>query len=358
MSQGGVMIMAGGTGGHIFPALAVARDLMAREVPVAWLGSRGGMEERLIPDTGIPASWIRIKGLRGKGLLSWLVAPFRLMVALIQAGSALRKNRPSVVLGMGGFAAGPGGMMARLMGIPLVIHEQNSVAGMTNRLLARMATRVLQAFPGSFGSDEGVATVGNPIRAEIADLPVRDERATGAVRVLIIGGSRGAMIFNQIVPEALSLISASQRPEVLHQCGEQHLEATQKAYGVAGVNGQVQQFIADMASAYQWADLVICRAGAMTISELAAVGLPSVLVPYPFAVDDHQTGNARYLADANAAVLLPQTELTAQSLAEVLENISGDPELLRNMGQQARSIASPDAARRVADVCLQAGGLQ
>lgn len=358
MSQGGVMIMAGGTGGHIFPALAVARDLMAREVCVAWLGSRGGMEERLIPDTGIPASWISIRGLRGKGLLSWVVAPFRLLIALVQAGKVLRQNRPSVVLGMGGFAAGPGGMMARLMGIPLVIHEQNSVAGMTNRLLARMASRVLQAFPGSFGSDDGIATVGNPIRAEIADLPVQDERTEGPVRVLVIGGSRGAMIFNQIVPEALRLITDPQRPEILHQCGEQHLEVTKMAYENAGVTGQVQQFIADMASAYQWADLVICRAGAMTVSELAAVGLPSLLVPYPFAVDDHQTGNARYLADADAAVLVPQTELTAKRLAEVLEDISHDSELLRSMGQQARSIASPDAARRVADICLQAGGLQ
>jgi UDP-N-acetylglucosamine--N-acetylmuramyl-(pentapeptide) pyrophosphoryl-undecaprenol N-acetylglucosamine transferase len=358
MNQGGVMIMAGGTGGHIFPALAVARDLMAREVPVAWLGSRGGMEERLIPETGIPGSWIRIKGLRGKGLLSWIVAPFRLMLALVQAGSALRKNRPSVVLGMGGFAAGPGGMMARLMGIPLVIHEQNSVAGMTNRLLARMASRVLQAFPGSFGSDEGVVTVGNPIRAEITDLPVHNERAEGPVRVLVIGGSRGAMVFNQVVPEALGLISESRRPEVLHQCGEQHLEVTQKAYEAAGVDGQVQQFIADMASAYQWADLVICRSGAMTVSELAAVGLPSVLVPYPFAVDDHQTGNARYLSDAGAAVLLPQDELTAKSLAKALENISRDPVELRHMGDKARSIATPDAARQVADICLQAGGVQ
>lgn len=360
MNQRPIMIMAGGTGGHIFPALAVARDLMARDIPVVWLGSPNGMEARLIPETGIPIAWMRISGLRGKGLLNWLTAPFRLLFAMGQALRALRHYRPRVVLGMGGFVAGPGGAMAALMRIPLVIHEQNSVAGLTNRLLSRVASRVLQAFPGSFGPDREALTVGNPVRPEISAVPAPKERHRSSgdkLRVLVIGGSLGAQAFNELLPEAITALDESERPEIWHQAGEKKIEDARALYRRAGVEARVEPFIADMASAYGWADLVICRAGALTVSELAAAGVASILIPYPFAVDNHQTGNARYLSDAGAAILMPQETMTPKSLAECLIELARDRERLNSMAGKARSLARPDATRQVADICLQAGGV-
>jgi UDP-N-acetylglucosamine--N-acetylmuramyl-(pentapeptide) pyrophosphoryl-undecaprenol N-acetylglucosamine transferase len=333
---------------------------MARDIPVVWLGSPNGMEARLIPETGIPISWMRISGLRGKGLLNWLAAPFRLLFAMGQALRALRHYRPRVVLGMGGFVAGPGGAMAALMRIPLVIHEQNSVAGLTNRLLSRVASRVLQAFPGSFGPDREALTVGNPVRPEISAVPVPKERHRSSgdkLRVLVIGGSLGAQAFNELVPEAIAALDESERPEIWHQAGEKKIEDARALYRRAAVEARVEPFIADMASAYGWADLVICRAGALTVSELAAAGVASILIPYPFAVDDHQTGNARYLSDAGAAILMPQETMTPRSLAECLIELARDRERLISMAGKARSLARPDATRQVADICLQAGGV-
>lgn len=360
MNQRPVMIMAGGTGGHIFPALAVAQDLMSRNVPVVWLGSRDGMEARLIPDTGIPIAWMKISGLRGKGVVSWVMAPFRLMVAMGQALSALRHYRPRMVLGMGGFVAGPGGAMAAVLRIPLVIHEQNSVAGLTNRILSRMATQVLQAFPGSFGAKTNISTVGNPVRDNITHVASPAERmkdSSGQLKLLVIGGSLGAQVFNQNLPSAIAQLSMAERPEVWHQAGVKKIDEARAAYQEAKVEARVDPFIKDMAEAYSWADVVICRAGALTVSELAAVGVASILVPYPYAVDDHQTGNARYLSDQGAAILMPQSEMSQEHLAEKILELSRNRERLLSMAEKARSLSHPDATKQVADVCLALGGV-
>jgi UDP-N-acetylglucosamine--N-acetylmuramyl-(pentapeptide) pyrophosphoryl-undecaprenol N-acetylglucosamine transferase len=359
MNQRPIMIMAGGTGGHIFPALAVARDLMARDIPVVWLGSRNGMEARLIPETGIPIAWMKIGGLRGKGFMTWLAAPFRLLVAMGQAFRALRHYHPRMVLGMGGFVAGPGGAMAALMRIPLVIHEQNSVSGLTNRILSRLATRVLQAFPGSFDEDLNAQTVGNPVRPEISSVALPEQRlrpSKSRLSLLVVGGSLGAQVFNELVPQAVAALAEGECPEIWHQAGEKKIEEARAAYRAAGVEARVEPFIEDMAAAYTWADLVICRAGALTVSELAAAGVASILVPYPYAVDDHQTGNARYLSEAGAAILMPQASMTPASLTEQLIDLMKHRERLISMAQKAHAQARPDATRQVADICLQVGG--
>ena len=351
-SQRPVLIMAGGTGGHVFPALAVAEQLMAAGVAVAWLGTRNGLEARVIPPTGIPVYWIRVSGLRGKGLLRKLVAPFVLLWALLQALWLLLRIRPLAVLGMGGFVTGPGGMMAWLLRRPLLIHEQNAVAGLTNRLLAPLAKSVMEAFPGSL---KNALHTGNPVRASLlAAATEKSMPGQRKPRLLVVGGSLGASVFNETVPGVLARLGSG-HPEVWHQTGLKHLQATQQAYRHAGAEARIEAFIDDMAAAYQWADLVLCRAGAMTIAELAVMGVASVLVPYPYAVDDHQTGNARYLSAAGAAVLIPQPEFTEQRLAEALQLIS-DPEKLQQMGRRARQLARPDAARQVANQCLQWSG--
>ena len=351
-----ILIMAGGTGGHVFPALAVARELRAQGAEVVWLGTRLGLEARVVPEAGFPVAWIRVSGLRGKALGQRLLAPFMLALALLQSLWVMVKLRPAAVLGMGGFVTGPGGLMAWLLRRPLVIHEQNSVAGLTNRWLAPLARQVLVGFPGAL---PGALHTGNPVRTDIADLPVPEERLerhVGAPRLLVLGGSLGAQALNETLPQAIARLPGSLRPEVWHQTGVRHLDAGRAAYAAAGVPARVEAFVDDMAAAYGWADLVVCRAGALTVAELAAAGIGAILVPYPHAVDDHQTGNARYLADQGAALLLPQPALDAARLAELLQSLFGDRQRLRAMAQQARALAQPAAAQQVAQACLAAAG--
>ncbi|MBD3640877.1 MAG: undecaprenyldiphospho-muramoylpentapeptide beta-N-acetylglucosaminyltransferase [Marinobacter sp.] len=351
------LMMAGGTGGHVFPALATARALESRGHEVYWLGATGGMEQRLIGDTDIPLSLIHISGLRGKGKLALLLAPFRLMRALGEAFTVVRRIRPDCVVGMGGFVTGPGGLAAWLTRTPLVIHEQNAIAGMTNRILVRFANTVLEAFPGSFGADVVTRCTGNPVRQDLASLPEPETRMagrTGQLRVLVVGGSLGARVFNQQLPEALALIPEAERPEVRHQCGEKNLDEAKAAYEAHGVTASIAPFIKDMAEAYSWADVVICRSGALTVSELCAAGIGAVLVPFPHAVDDHQTANARQMVDAKAAVLIPQPKLTPAVLAETLQDLAKDRTRVMNMAKAARTLARPDATERVVNYCLEA----
>jgi UDP-N-acetylglucosamine--N-acetylmuramyl-(pentapeptide) pyrophosphoryl-undecaprenol N-acetylglucosamine transferase len=355
-----VLVMAGGTGGHVFPALAVARVLRERACEVVWLGTQAGIEARLVPAAGIEIEWVRVSGLRGKGVLGWLLAPFRLVRAVRDALAAVKKRNPDVVLGLGGFASGPGGVAAWLTRRPLVIHEQNAIAGLTNRLLSRLARTVAEAFPGSYGgAARGVVVTGNPVRAEIESLPPPAQRLAGRgkPRLLVFGGSLGAAALNRLVPAALALLSPAERPEVLHQTGRSRRDEVVRAYAGAGVNADVREFIDDMAAAYAWADVAVCRAGALTIAELAAAGLPSLLVPYPHAVDDHQAANARYLANRGAAVLLPEATLTAERLAQELKQLTGrDPRRRLAMAEAARAAAVPHAAEHLADLCLAAIG--
>jgi len=354
-----VLIMAGGTGGHVFPALAVAEELVARGVAVSWLGTRRGLEARVVPAAGYPLETMRVSGLRGKGLMRLLLAPFMLLVTLLQALVILLRLRPRAVLGMGGFASGPGGVIAWLLRRPLLIHEQNSVAGMTNRWLAPLARTVMEAFPGSLPAKYRPLHTGNPVRREITRLPEPAERLArrqGALRVLVIGGSLGAHALNAAVPAAMTWLSPGNACRVRHQTGAADLDAVQQAYAAAGIDAQVSAFIEDMAAAYAWADLVICRAGALTVAELAVVGVAAILVPFPHATDDHQTGNARFLADAGAAVLVPQEALDPERLGRMLDDFAAQREVLLEMAGRARSLALPQAARRVAELCLQAAG--
>jgi len=350
-----VLIMAGGTGGHVFPALAVAHDLIARGRDVVWLGTPRGIENRLIPAAGIPLERVRVAGLRGKGALSWLLAPFRLLLALWDALRIVRRVRPSAVLGMGGFAAGPGGVAAWLLRRPLVIHEQNAAAGLTNRLLAGIAREVLQAFPGSFSVRVNAHTIGNPVRTDIIEIAPPSERFAGRegpLRILVLGGSQGALALNRSVPEAVALLNDSAAVEIRHQAGERTYGEAVQAYKDSGVQAEVLQFIDDMAGMYAWADVVVCRAGALTIAELAAAGVGALLVPFPAAVDDHQTKNARYLVDADAAVLMPQAQLTPQSLAAELQRCIADRNLVRERAVRARELAKPAATVDLVEACL------
>lgn len=352
MANKTVMIMAGGTGGHIFPAMAVADVLKGRGWQVVWLGAEGGMETRLVPQHGYAIETVRIAGIRRNGLKRWLGLPWMLARALARTGALVRRYRPDIAVGFGGYTGFPGGLMNRLMGRPVVLHEQNSVAGLTNRLLSKIASRTLYAFPGAFPDPAG--RVGNPVRADIAALPAPAARFAGregALRVLVVGGSLGAKALNEILPRALALIPAAARPQVVHQAGVKQIDALKANYAAAGVEAECRPFIDDMAAAYAAADLVICRAGALTVAELAAAGAASVLVPLPTAVDDHQTGNARYLADAGAARLMPQAELTAEDMAAFLQQLTREACL--EMAGRARALAIVDAAERVADICEQ-----
>lgn len=351
-----ILIMAGGTGGHVYPALAVAAELKSRGAEIVWMGTRTGLEARVVPEAGYPVEWIGVSGLRGKGWSTWLAAPWRLLRALAEALAAMRRTAPRVVLGMGGFASGPGGLAAWLLRRPLVIHEQNAVAGLTNKLLARLARSVLEAFPDTFPERRGARCVGNPVRAGILALPAPEERMAGRggrVRLLVLGGSGGALAINTLVPAALAKLPEAQRPEVRHQAGRT-LEAAQAAYREHGVDADLRAYIEDMADAYAWADLAVCRSGALTVSELAAAGLGALLIPYPFAVDDHQRVNGEYLTARGAADLFPQAELDAERLAERLESLCGDRERLRRMASAAREVSWPNATREIADTCLEA----
>jgi len=358
--MGPVMVMAGGTGGHVFPALAVAERLRESGREVFWLGTPRGLEARLVPQQGIPLERLSVEGLRGTGPKRWLLAPLQLTLALMQAFRVIRRRRPGVALGMGGFAAGPGGLMAWLLGVPLVVHEQNRLPGLTNRWLARLAVRVFEAFPGSFPAHRRAQACGNPVRREIVALAAPEVRwagRSGPLRLLVLGGSQGARVLNETLPTALALLPVETRPQVRHQAGALTLEAAQAAYRACGVAAEVTPFIQDMAAAYAWADLVVARAGALTLSELAAAGLGALLVPFPYAVDDHQTHNAAWLVEAGAARLLPQAQLTAERLAAELQPFVEDRRRALTLAEAARAQAETAAAETVARACLALGGL-
>ena len=354
MSARPVLIIAGGTGGHVFPALAVAQVLTGRSVPVVWLGTPNGLEARVVPEAGLTLETVSVRGLRGNGLVGWLKAPWMVARAMVQALAVIRRHRPRVVLGMGGYVAGPGGVMARLRRLPLVIHEQNAIAGFTNRLLSRLATRVLTGLDAPFPQGVAAEFTGNPLRAGIAGRPTAGGRAhAGRPRLLIIGGSLGALSLNRTVPQAIAALPEADRPDIRHQAGRRTLGIARSAYAEAGVEARVDAFIDDMAEAYRWCDLVVCRAGALTVSELAAAGVPAVLVPFPHAVDDHQTANARFLVDAGGARMIADHELDPETLAGLLSELLGDRERLRAMGDAARRVGRPAAAERVADICME-----
>lgn len=368
-----ILIMAGGTGGHVIPALSIARYLRSEGVVVEWLGTERGLESRLIPNEGIRLHTIGISGLRGTGLLRRLLSPFVITAAVIQSCINIIRYRPHCVLGMGGFATGPGGIAAWLMRRPLLIHEQNAIAGFTNLMLMPFATIVMEAFPGAFVRKrqhddsllsrwasrraDTVQVVGNPVREEISHLPETQDRGDDdPLRVLVVGGSRGAASINVVVPVALATLEAMALPEVWHQCGDENEAETLRAYEDAGITVgeqvRIEGFIDNMAVAYNWADLVICRSGALTVAELASAGLASVLVPYPYAVDDHQTENARYLTEAEAAILMPQEALSGERLGELLSNFAGDRDKVRDMSLRARSLAQDDTTEVIAKLCL------
>jgi len=346
-----ILIMAGGTGGHIYPGLAVADALRAQNWNIVWLGAPHSMEAELVPQHGYPVARVNFSGVRGKGLRRLLTLPFTLLRALWQSAAAIFSHRPDVVLGMGGYITLPGGLMAAFLRRPLLIHEQNSIAGLSNKVLAKLATRVLSGFPGVLPKAQWV---GNPVRADIAALPDPQTRYTqrsGKLNVLVVGGSLGAQALNEALPKALALLGEAERPNVLQQTGKKNLETVQAMYAQAGVHADIRAFLDDMAQQYADADVVICRAGALTIAELAAAGVASVLVPFPFAVDDHQTQNARFLSEQGAAILLPQTELSAERLAQLLCELTR--ERLLAMAQAARSLAKADATAQVAKVCME-----
>ena len=350
-----VLIMAGGTGGHIFPGLAVAAALRARDVPVLWLGAEGGMENRIVPEHHVALRTLHVKGLRGKGLRQRVAAPWMLVRALLGAWRVLREAKPCSVLSMGGYVAGPGGIAAWLQRRPLLVHEQNRVAGFTNGILARCARRVMSGFPDAFPAKLHAEWTGNPVRADIATLrapAMRFAGRAGATRLLVLGGSLGARALNLGLPNALSLIPVERRPEVRHQSGATHVETTRAAYARVDVEAKIEPFIADMAAAYAWADLVICRAGALTLAELAAAGLGAILMPFPYAVDDHQTKNAEGFVVVGAAELVQDRDFDASRFAGILERLLRDPDKRLAMANAARTLAKPEAADVIAQRCI------
>lgn len=346
---GRIVIMAGGTGGHVFPALAVAEEMRRRGWQVSWLGTRKGLESRVVPAHDIEIDWLPVTGIRGKGWLSKFTALWHLLQACLQSRRILKQRRPDVVLGMGGFVAGPGGLMAKWLGIPLVVHEQNRVPGTTNRWLVKLAAgKVLEAFPGSFPAKAGAVCTGNPLRSafvEDIDKPVWSSEEQRHLRILVLGGSQGAKVLNENLPAALVQLADV---DIKHQTGAAMQAEVQANYEKLGMAAEVTAFIDDMATAYRWADLIICRAGAMTVSEVAACGLPAIFVPLPHAIDDHQSANARYLADAGAALILPQPELNINNLHQLIEQAMNS---LPAMSRVAKSLARPDACKTVADIC-------
>ena len=359
-----IVIMAGGTGGHIFPALATAQELWNRGFNIHWLGTPDSMEAELVPGYGFDISFLPVTGLRGKGPGFLVKAPWRIFLSLLRAVKALRRHHPVCVLGMGGYVTGPGGLAARLLGVPLVIHEQNAVAGLTNKVLARISSRVLEAFPDTF-LNAGINPVkvfhtGNPVRTDIQEsVKPLTKRDSDPVRLLVVGGSRGAQVFNETVPEALAemkthyQVSLETKIQVWHQAGKDKLDDTMKSYQDHKVTGRVETFIDDMAEAYDWADIILCRSGALTVSELAIAGRPSILVPYPYAVDDHQTANGRYLVDQGAALMIQQKELNKDSLSRMLQELIADNSQLESMAEAARAVGKPESTLRVVDLCLE-----
>lgn len=346
-----VMIMAGGTGGHVFPALAVAESLREAGHEVTWLGTKKGIEARVVPEAGFVMDWLSVTGLRGKGIMSLLLAPIMLLKACLQASCIIRQRQPDVVLGLGGFASGPGGLMSWVHGKPLVIHEQNCVPGTTNGLLKNIASRVLEAFPQSFAPSVNAVFTGNPVRKDLLEAMPNKEHL--GVNVLIVGGSLGASVLNEVVPAALAKLQKKTTVHITHQAGKKTIDKAVSAYDSAGVKADIRAFIDDMKAVYQWADIVICRAGAMTVSELAVMGLASILVPLPHAIDDHQTKNAQYLENGGAAVVINQSSFTADSLYEVLSDILTNKEALKDMSEKARLLAKPEATHLVANTCLE-----
>lgn len=358
MRDKNILIMAGGTGGHVYPALAVADHLKEKGFQLFWLGTSKGMEARVVPNHGYPLLKINVAGVRGNGILRLLFTPFMLAIALVQALMIMVKVRPVVVLGMGGFASGPGGIAAWLMRIPLLIHEQNAIAGLTNRLLAPFAVSIMAAFPGAFKESKKLTITGNPVRNDIVNLPEPNQRYanrdSNLLKVLVLGGSLGAKKLNEVIPQTLSALGNEYQFEIKHQCGERHLSDTEAAYKEYNVNVEVLPFINDMAEVYAWADIVICRAGALTIAELAATGIASILIPFPYAVDDHQTENAKYLANEDAAILIQEVQLNTKKLKELLLMLCQAPEQLIKMAVKARSLAKPTATDDVAKLCMEA----
>ncbi len=331
------LVMAGGTGGHIFPGLALAEALRAKGWRVHWLGVPGSMEERLVPPRGFAFEAVQFSGVRGKGLTTLVQLPGRLLRAFWQSWQAVRRVQPDVVIGLGGYVTFPGGLMGVLAGKPLVLHEQNSVAGMANKVLARVATRIFSAYPHALPKTEWV---GNPLRAEFLQQSAPAQRfaaRTGPLKLLVLGGSLGAQGLNDVVPQALALMPADQRPQVLHQSGSLHIEALRALYARLGVQGQLTPFIDGTAQAMADADLLVCRAGASTVTEIAAVGAAAVFVPFPHAVDDHQTHNARFLVEAGAAVLVQQRDLTPESLQEII--MKSERTMLMQQAQSAKKNA-------------------
>lgn len=351
-SQQPILLMAGGTGGHVFPALAVAQALQAQGIKVSWLGTRRGLEAQVVPKAGIDIKYVNISGLRGKSRLKLLAAPVKIILAIWQTLRILRTLRPAAVVGMGGFVTGPGGVAAWLLRIPLLIHEQNAIAGLTNRWLAYLAGQIMEAFPNTFPPHYHAVHTGNPLRADIMALTTSASRSRhNPLRILVVGGSLGAQVLNEIVPTALQQVVG--QITVWHQTGEAHVTAMQDAYAQADFPARIEAFIEDMAVAYAWADIVICRAGALTVSELAQVGVASILIPYPYAVDDHQTYNAQFLAIQGAAILLPQTQLTVDKLANLITSLYHDPTRLQLMSNSARSCATPMALQQVVNLVIK-----
>lgn len=354
-----VLIMAGGTGGHVFPGLAVARALQQNGIDVVWLGTRRGLEAKVIPAAGIDLEFISIAGIKGRGLLRWLMMPLHVAIASVQALKILKRRQPSVVLSMGGFVAGPGGLMAWLTRRPLVIHEQNAIPGFTNRVLAIFARRILTGFPGTFTRFPKSLHAGNPVRTTILGLPdpeTRLKQHQGRLRVLVIGGSQGARRLNQVIADVMHLWQDDSAPQVWHQCGERLLDETRDRYGKRLLDdGKIMltAFIDDMNEAYQWADVVVCRSGAMTVAELACAGMASILVPFPYATDDHQTANAQFLSDRGAAMLIPEHELTVDGLHEMLHELAQNRDVVGRMSGEARACAMPGATDTVVEVCQE-----
>lgn len=354
-----ILLMAGGTGGHIFPALAVGKYLEAQGWKLHWLGSVGKMEERIVPEHNIPIDLLPVKAIRGKGFISLLKAPFNIISSVLEAKKMIKKINPDVVLGMGGFASGPGGIAAKLMGIPLVIHEQNAIAGMTNKWLHKFSNITLQAYPGAFKGKKKVITTGNPVRADFKKITDKQFSENGHLKVLIVGGSLGAEILNEKVPETMEIVNADLNIEVWHQTGRGNLSEVEARYDSAkndkannNVTAKVTEFIDDMGDAYAWADLVICRAGALTVAEVAMSGVCAIFVPFPYAVDDHQTHNARYLSDESGAILIPQHNLQAETLADQITALANNKNHMKNIADKALSLAKENATESVAKFCI------